>query len=114
MDIAVTMIFHIIAFLLLLFALYEEREIKNSDEEEEKSDNLSILLLLFSMLCFWIAGITMFYVTQTYYSVTTDTLVETFMEDYRPLGWFGVIMGMLVLYFLVVKVIDLLKTENME
>lgn len=114
MDIVVTVMFHFVAIFLFLFALYEEREIKHTDDEEDKSDHLCILLLLFSMLCFWFAGITMFYVTQTYYSPISDTLVETFMEDYRPLGWVGVIWGMFNLYLLVVKVLGTLKTESLE
>ena len=97
MDLAVTIIFHLFAFIFFIFALYEERDTKTSDEEEEKSDHLCILLLLFSCICFWIAGVTMFSVTETYYSVTTDALEtfdlriatnEIFFECQKNIQWY--------------------------
>ena len=114
MDLAVTIIFHLFAFIFFVFALYEERDTKNSDEEEEKSDHLCILLLLFSVICFWIAGVTMFSVTETYYSVTTDALETVFMAEYRPLGWFGCIVGTFIIYLLVVKVLETLGYHSEE
>jgi len=106
--------FHIFAVILFIFALYEERDPKTSDAEEEKSDHLCILLLLLSSVFFWIAGITMMYVTEMYYSVTTDSLEAVFMVEYRPLGWFGCVWGTFVIYLLVVKVLETLGHSSDE
>ena len=114
MDIAIPILFFIMAFICFIYALYEERDSKNSDEEEERSDNLCVILLTFSMIFWFIAGVCMMSVTETYYSVTTDTLEIMWMEYQRPVGWIGGIMGMFVLYLLVKKVFGTIDLSTEE
>lgn len=113
MDILITVFFHIFAILFFLVGWIEERDGKKTDEEEDRSNHLVLLLFLLSTIFFFIAGITMMYVTNTYVSGATGEITETMpLEQYQPIGWFGIGFGMFSMYLTVIKSLTILESKE--
>jgi Ca2+/Na+ antiporter len=108
MDIAFPVMLFLLAFIFFLLGLMEERETKQNEDEEEKSDHLVVLFLAVAFILFFLAGICMLGITETYYSVVTDTLVEHTMLMYRPFVWLGVGLAFVDAFFLIPKVFEVL------
>lgn len=113
MDVVITVLFHIFAFFSLFFALYEERD-QDEDESTTTSgtDELIVILLVLATAFFVLGGITMMFISETYYSPITDTLEEVLMPSYRPLGWIGILFGISSAILLTVKVFDILEKRG--
>ena len=114
MDISIPIIFFIIAVLFFILGLYEERQEKTSVDDEEESDNMVVIFFVIALICFAVGGITMWAVTQVYYSPVTDNIAETYMDEYRPLGWVGIGMAIITALLLVAKVFDILGKISEE
>jgi heme/copper-type cytochrome/quinol oxidase subunit 2 len=112
MDLGIPIVFFVFAFICWIVALFEERDTNNvSGDEEEKSYNLIILLLGIGTVLFFIAGVCMMNVTETYYSTVTDTLEEINQSSYRPLGYIGIGLGILSILLTSKKVFDYLGSQ---
>lgn len=109
MDIIIPVFLYVFSFFFFIIGLYEERDEKPTVEEEEKSDNMVVIFLVLATVFFFVAGACMMYVTETYYSTDTGTLVETLPnESYRPLGWVGIGFGFFSLILVVEKSFQML------
>lgn len=105
MNIIMPVLFIILAIICFLLALYEEREPVYDQDEEDISDNLIIVLLIFAMAFFFIAGVTTMFITFSYYSPATGGLVDTEpTTDYLYLGWVWIGLAFMPVYFLVEKI----------
>ena len=112
MDLAIPIFLFLLSFIFLLLALFEEREENfDSKEEEERNIHLVIIFLMLATVFFFMAGITMMYVTEAYYSAETDQIEETIISSYKPLGWFGIGFGMFSMLLTSVKVLDYLGMQ---
>ncbi len=68
-----------------------------------------MIFLMFGCLFFFVAGACMMFVTNTYYSPVTNTVVETApIASYQPLGWIGIAFGFFCGYLLLNKMFDVL------
>lgn len=108
MDIAFPIMLFLLAFIFFLLGLFEERETKQTDDEQEKSDHLIVIFFTVGFILFFLAGICMMGITEMYYSVTTDTLVEYPITFYRPFVWLGVGLAFVDAFFLITKVFEVL------
>jgi len=115
MDISIPIIFLVFAFLCWIIALFEERDTNQvSEEEEEKSDNLILLLMSIATVLFIVAGVCMMSISVTYYSPDTNTIEETLMPVYRPLGYIGIGLGILSLILTAHKAFEYLGKQWTE
>lgn len=114
MDLALGIIFLIIAFLFFIIALFEERDPVETDDEAERSDNLVVIFLVVSCLFFIFGGICLMFVSETYYSVVTDTVEEVLMGEYRPFGYAAIIFSFVPGLMATTKVFDVLGSGEAE
>ena len=115
MELVFALLFLVAGMCLLILGLYQEYDKKEDEEQEEKSDHLVIILLGASSASFFFCGICMMFVTQWYYNVTTNLLVESPpMQNYAPFMWLGVGLGVFVLFFLVPKILSVATSEATE
>jgi len=114
MELVFALLFLVGGMCLFLLGLYQEYDKKEDEEQEKESDHLVIILLGSSMTCFFFGGVCMLWITQWYYNVTTNLLVESPpMQNYAPFMWLGVGLGIFVLLFLVPKILAV-STETTE
>ena len=59
-----------------------------------------------------LAGIVMMFASKTYYSITTDTLEEILLSDYRPIGYAQIILSFIPLLMLITKIFDRLGAKE--
>lgn len=115
MDIVIAIFLYIFAVFFFIVGVYEERDEKPTDEEQEKSDNMVVIFLVLATVFFFAAGVCMMYVTETYYSPVTDTIAETLpIASYRPLGWIGIGFGFFALILTVEKAFQMLDSISTE
>lgn len=114
MDIAIPIIFLIFAFLFLILALHEDREVKSDEDEEERSGNLVIILLIATLIFFIIGGFCMRLVTALYYSAATDTVHEVYLASYIPLSWIGYGFAFLAGFLLLLKAWEQIDFRSAE
>lgn len=88
MDIVVPIFFFVFAFFCLVFALFEERDTNDVDDNEEtKSDNLIVMLMGSAVVLFFISMACFLSITTSYYSTTLDAMVTSHMKEYEPLAY---------------------------
>lgn len=88
MDIVLPIFFFVFAFICLIFALYEERDTNNVDEDEkDKSDNLIIILMGSAVTLFFVSAACFLGISTSYYSATLDEMVTTHVVAYEPLAY---------------------------
>lgn len=115
MDLVFALLFLVGGMCLFLLGLYQEYDKKEDEDQERESDNLVIILLGSAAFCFFFGGICMLWVTQWYYDVALNTLVESYpMPAYAPFVWLGIGLGVFVLLFLVPKVLSVATRETTE
>lgn len=109
MDISIPIVFLILAIIFFILALFEEREEADNEDDEEKKDHLVVLMMGLAVGFFFIGGVCMMYVTNTYYSPITDDITESPpITSYQPLGWIGIGTGFVALIMLISKCFDIL------
>jgi len=108
MDIAFVIMLLLLGFMFFILGLFEERDMKDSEEEETRSDHLVVLCLTVGFLLFFLGGICMLGISDTYYSIETGTAIEVQQTVYRPFVWLGVGLAFIDGLFLIEKVFEIL------
>jgi amino acid permease len=109
MELIIGIFFFVFAFFCMIFALYEERDTNQVEEDEEtKSDNLIVILLGAAVTLFFIAGACLLTASGSYYSTVTDTIVTYHMKEYEPLAWLPIGFAMFNLLLVAQKSLDML------
>jgi len=115
MDLAIPLFFYLLAFVFFFIALFEERDMPSSDEEEEKSDLTVMVLLMVTTILMFSAGITMLFVTETYYDIATDTYAETGPDTaIQPFAWIGIGLGVFCAYLTANKILIIFDRAVLE
>lgn len=111
MDIAFPILLLILGFIFFILGIYEEREIKNTNEEQSRSDHIVIICLIIAFLLFFIGGICFMGITTTYFSVADQEFIEVAQTIYRPFVWLGVGLAFVDVLLLVEKIFEILTEQ---
>lgn len=114
MELGFGMFFTIIGIIFFILSIYEELTSKNTDDEQEKSDNAIIIFLFLTVFCLVIGGIGFMFVSETYYSVVSDTVEETLITSYRPIGYAIIIFAFIPFLMLISKIFSVLGAGENE
>jgi amino acid permease len=88
MDIVIPIFFFVFGFFCFVFALFEERDTNDVDDNEQsKSDNLIVMLLASGTVLFFISMACMLSITTSYYSSALDAMVTSHVKEYEPLAY---------------------------
>lgn len=111
MDMIMPLFFYILGFLLLVIGLLEEKYVSHGDEDS--SDELVVLTLVLSTVFLFLAGITTWYITDSYYSPQSDSIIETEpLSQYRPIGWIGIGFALFCGLLTAIKIFDVIGKES--
>lgn len=98
----------IMAFICFIIAWYEEIEIKQSEEEDERKEYMGVMFFTLSMMLFFFSAFAFLSVTNFYYHATTDTYVQVIDASYMPFCYAMIAVGMLCLLIAMGKGMQLL------
>ena len=104
----IAIIFMMIAIICFVIAWYEEIEIKQTDEEDERKEYMGVMFFVLSMMFFFFSAFAFLSVTNFYYYATTDSYMELIDRSYMPFGYAMIGMGMLCLIISLGKGLQLL------
>ncbi|HUT00400.1 MAG TPA: hypothetical protein VMY59_08800 [Candidatus Thermoplasmatota archaeon] len=109
MEIIIGVLLFMFAFFCMVFALYEERDTNQVEENEEtKSDNLIVILLGASVVLFFIAAACILTASSSYYSSVTDEIITYHVKEYEPLAWLPIAFAVFTLMLAAIKSLDML------
>lgn len=108
MELGFSLTFIFTGFFMFIISIYEELAEKTDELSKEKSDNAIIIMLFITCIMLVIGGISLLFASETYYSVTTDTIEEVLLSEYRPIGYGIVIFFFIPLLMLISKVFEAL------
>lgn len=115
MDLSVSVFLFLLGFIFFFIALFEERSIPRSEEEEEKSDFTVMTLLVITTILMFCAGVAMMSVTEVYVSGVTGERVETMpLSQYMPFGWIGIGLGVFCAYLTANKILIIFDHQVLE
>jgi len=107
MDLAVAGFFTSIAILMIVLALFQE---KNHDGEDS-TDHMIIIFLFFSTLCGVFAGISVLAASVLYVDCA-GTLQVSYLSEYRPYGWAGICLSFIPGIMMATKIFDLMGRDD--
>jgi hypothetical protein len=96
------------AVICFIIAWYEEIEIKQSEEEDERKEYMGVMFFVLSMIFFFFSAFAFLSVTNYYYYATTDSYVQLIDTSYMPFGYAMIMIGMLCLLISMGKGMQLL------
>lgn len=116
MNSEIPIFFFILGIFFFLLALYEEKQYDaDNDVDDDEKDNFTTILFVFATLFLFLAGVCTMYITEMYYSPSTDSIVETIpTSTNRYLGFVPIGLGMFSFILLVVKIMDILGKKWTE
>lgn len=110
MMLFIGLFFFLISFLLFMFSLFEERDTNTESlDEQDKSDNIVIIFLVFSAILGFVAAACIMSANDSYYSVTTDTIVYVHNPVYKYLAYLPIGFAIVQIILIARKVFDVLQ-----
>jgi len=114
MELTFAIILVLLGAIFFIVGLYEERMKSQGGDDQEEKDYFVIIFLSVATGCLILGGIIFLAPTESYYSVTSDSLEFYNLRDYWPYAWFFIGWGILSLLLTAGKAFERLGAGETE